>query len=93
MIIFLKKPPCSSSLSVINGIVSPSKRRAILRYPLDASLFSSKITGSPLLEKPITLSQGFANAVAGADEAIVVSTPEISAVRDADRVVVDQSLG
>src|SRR5699024_9203547 len=31
--------------------------------------------------------QGFQNAIAGADGAIVISTPEISAVRDADRVV------
>ena len=40
-----------------------------------------------LLDCPAGIEQGFANAVAGADEAIVVSTPEISAVRDADRVV------
>lgn len=40
-----------------------------------------------LLDCPAGIEQGFMNAVAGADEAIVVSTPEISAVRDADRVV------
>ena len=40
-----------------------------------------------LLDCPAGIEQGFENAVAGADEAIVVSTPEISAVRDADRVV------
>ncbi|KRM19095.1 cell division inhibitor [Ligilactobacillus hayakitensis DSM 18933 = JCM 14209] len=40
-----------------------------------------------LLDCPAGIEQGFANAVAGADEAIVVSTPEISSVRDADRVV------
>ncbi len=40
-----------------------------------------------LIDCPAGIEQGFANAVAGADEAIVVSTPEISAVRDADRVV------
>ena len=40
-----------------------------------------------LLDCPAGIEQGFANSVAGADEAIVVSTPEISAVRDADRVV------
>ncbi len=39
------------------------------------------------LDCPAGIEQGFMNAVAGADEAIVVSTPEISAVRDADRVV------
>ena len=40
-----------------------------------------------LLDCPAGIEQGFTNSVAGADEAIVVSTPEISAVRDADRVV------
>jgi len=33
------------------------------------------------------IEKGFANAIAGADEAIIVCTPEVSAVRDADRVV------
>lgn len=40
-----------------------------------------------LLDCPAGIEQGFVNAVAGADMAIVVSTPEISAVRDADRVI------
>lgn len=39
------------------------------------------------LDCPAGIEQGFMNAVTAADEAIVVSTPEISAVRDADRVV------
>jgi septum site-determining protein MinD len=40
-----------------------------------------------LIDCPAGIEQGFVNAVAGADTAIVVSTPEISAVRDADRVI------
>ncbi|ANZ63352.1 septum site-determining protein MinD [Secundilactobacillus paracollinoides] len=40
-----------------------------------------------LLDCPAGIEQGFLNAVAGADTAIIVTTPEISAVRDADRVV------
>ncbi|KRN29350.1 minD protein [Lactobacillus selangorensis] len=40
-----------------------------------------------LLDCPAGIEQGFKNAVAGADGAIVVTTPEISAVSDADRVV------
>ena len=31
--------------------------------------------------------QGFKNAVAGADRAIIVTTPEVSAIRDADRII------
>ncbi|MFN2460945.1 MAG: septum site-determining protein MinD, partial [Candidatus Velthaea sp.] len=40
-----------------------------------------------LIDCPAGIEKGFENAVAGADEAIVVCTPEVSAVRDVDRVV------
>ncbi len=40
-----------------------------------------------LVDCPAGIEKGFVNAIAGADEAIVVCTPEVSAVRDADRVV------
>ena len=40
-----------------------------------------------LLDCPAGIEQGFENAVIGADEAIVICTPEVSSVRDADRVV------
>ena len=40
-----------------------------------------------LIDCPAGIELGFRNAVAGAQEAIVVCTPEVSAVRDVDRVV------
>ncbi len=40
-----------------------------------------------LIDCPAGIEQGFRNAVAGAQKAIVVTTPEMSAVRDADRVI------
>jgi septum site-determining protein MinD len=40
-----------------------------------------------LIDCPAGIEQGFRNAVAGADEAIVVATPEVASIRDADRVV------
>ncbi|MFM7887216.1 MAG: septum site-determining protein MinD [Pseudanabaena sp.] len=40
-----------------------------------------------LIDCPAGIESGFQNAIAGAKEAIIVTTPEISAVRDADRVV------
>lgn len=40
-----------------------------------------------LIDSPAGIEQGFQNSVAGADDAIIVATPEISAVRDADRVI------
>ena len=40
-----------------------------------------------ILDCPAGIEQGFKNAIAGADKAIVVTTPEVSAVRDADRII------
>jgi len=40
-----------------------------------------------LIDSPAGIEQGFKNAVAGADRAIIVTTPEVSAVRDADRII------
>ncbi|MCG8365993.1 MAG: septum site-determining protein MinD [Pseudanabaenales cyanobacterium] len=40
-----------------------------------------------LIDSPAGIEMGFKNAIAAAREAIVVTTPEISAVRDADRVI------
>ena len=40
-----------------------------------------------LIDCPAGIEQGFKNAVAGADRAIVVTTAEISAIRDADRII------
>jgi len=40
-----------------------------------------------LVDSPAGIELGFRNAVAGADEAIVICTPEVAAVRDVDRVV------
>ncbi len=40
-----------------------------------------------LLDCPAGIEQGFKNAIAGAGRAIVVTTPEVSAIRDADRII------
>ena len=40
-----------------------------------------------LVDSPAGIESGFRNSAAGADEALVVTTPEVSAVRDADRIV------
>jgi septum site-determining protein MinD len=39
------------------------------------------------MDCPAGIERGFENAVAAADEAIVICTPEVSSVRDADRVI------
>ncbi len=40
-----------------------------------------------LIDCPAGIEQGFKNATAGANQAIVVTNPEVSSVRDADRIV------
>jgi septum site-determining protein MinD len=60
--------------------VSPQQMRALtdeLRRQFDFTLIDS----------PAGIEQGFRNAIAGADEVIVVTNPEVSSVRDADRIV------
>lgn len=40
-----------------------------------------------IIDCPAGIEQGFKNAIAGASRALVVTTPEVSAVRDADRII------
>lgn len=60
--------------------VSPDQMRALcneLREQFDFIM----------IDCPAGIEHGFKNAIAGADEAIIVTNPEVSAVRDADRVI------
>lgn len=40
-----------------------------------------------ILDCPAGIERGFQNAIAGATSAIIVTTPEVSAIRDADRII------
>ena len=40
-----------------------------------------------LIDSPAGIEMGFRNAIAAATESIIVTTPEVAAVRDADRVI------
>lgn len=40
-----------------------------------------------ILDCPAGIEQGFQNAVAGAERALIVTTPGVSAIRDADRII------
>lgn len=48
---------------------------------------AAEISDYVLIDCPAGIEAGFRNAIAGASEAIVVTTPEVSSIRDADRVV------
>jgi len=60
--------------------IAPEQFTAIVQRAADAADYV-------LIDCPAGIETGFRNAVAGATEAIVVTTPEVSAIRDADRVV------
>lgn len=60
--------------------VTPSQMKKLL------SVLSEKYE-YVLVDCPAGIETGFQNAIAAASEALVVTTPEIAAVRDADRVV------
>ncbi len=40
-----------------------------------------------LIDSPAGIERGFRNAIVGADEALIITTPDIPAVRDADRII------
>jgi septum site-determining protein MinD len=61
--------------------VTPDQMKAVI-----ASLIDEGYTFI-LVDCPAGIEQGFKNAVAGAREAIVVTNPEMSSVRDADRII------
>lgn len=60
--------------------VSPDQMRALCKELREEFDFV-------LVDSPAGIEQGFRNAIAGADQAIIVATPEVSSVRDADRII------
>ena len=62
--------------------VSPDQMKELM-----AKLKSDELFDYILVDSPAGIERGFRNAVAGADEALIVTTSEISAIRDADRII------
>jgi septum site-determining protein MinD len=60
--------------------VTPEDMRNLIRQLQDDFDFV-------LVDSPAGIERGFQNAIAGASEVIIVTTPEVSAVRDADRII------
>jgi septum site-determining protein MinD len=61
-------------------IIEPEQMKALVAQ-------ISKSFDFVLIDSPAGIEMGFKNAIAPAQEALIVTTPEITAVRDADRVV------
>ncbi len=71
--------------------VSPEQMRNICDQLKEVNL-STEAGGAEYLDyiivdSPAGIEQGFKNAVSGADRAFIITTPEVSAVRDADRII------
>lgn len=62
--------------------VTPDQMKNLL-----AKLRSEEQFDYVLVDSPAGIERGFRNAVAGVDEALIVTTSEISAIRDADRII------
>jgi septum site-determining protein MinD len=60
--------------------VNPAQMRQLV-------LAIAKVYDYVLVDSPAGIEMGFQNAISAASEAIIVTTPEIAAVRDADRVI------
>ena len=60
--------------------VSPSEMRELTKELRGIFDFT-------IIDCPAGIEHGFKNAIAGADEAIVVVTPQVSSVRDADKIL------
>ena len=62
--------------------VEPSQMKVLIK-----KLKSEEQFDYILIDSPAGIERGFDNAIAGADDALVVTTSEVSAIRDADRVI------
>jgi len=71
--------------------VSPEQMRGVIDQLKDLNLGDAGGEAEHfdyvVVDSPAGIEQGFRNAIAGADRAIIVTTPEVSAVRDADRII------
>jgi len=68
---------------------SQSDNKDVLR-PEEMVLFAQQLRAEfdiVLMDCPAGIERGFENSVAAADEAVVICTPEVSSIRDADRVI------
>lgn len=76
-----------TNLSILPAAQTRDKSAVSPEQMVDISNELKKTFDYVFIDCPAGIEQGFKNSIAGADKAIVVTTPEVSAVRDADRVI------
>ena len=70
-------------------IASPQNREKVEITPLHMKILCKKLKESydfVLIDGPAGMDEGLTNAVAGADKVIIVTAPEFTAIRDADKI-------
>lgn len=78
---------------ILTSLYILPSQRAFLKENISAQMFKAVLLKLDLMfdyiliDCPAGIDEGFHRAVCGADEAIVVTTPHISAIRDADKVI------
>ena len=70
-------------------IASPQNKEKVEITPLHIKVLCDKLKSKfdyIIIDSPAGIEDGFLNAISGADKAIIVTTPEYAAIRDADKV-------
>jgi len=75
------------NLSILPAAQTRDKTAITELQMADIVVQTAELCDYVLIDCPAGIEHGFRNAIAGASEAIVVTTPEVSAIRDADRVI------
>jgi len=83
----LVKDKRQSGLVLLPAAQSRNKEAVSPQQMRDLILELAKNYEYVLIDSPAGIEMGFQNAIAAAREALIVTTPEVAAVRDADRVI------
>ena len=82
--IILLRDTCKNEKAIIYGEVGKFYPKSIL---IELTNKLKEEFDYILVDCPAGIEQGFQNAIAPADRAVVVTTPEVSSIRDADRII------
>ena len=82
---FIKEEDKGNVVPLSNGCICCTLKEDLMNQIVD--ILKTRKFDYILIDCPAGIEQGFKNAIAGASRAIVVTTAEISAIRDADRII------
>lgn len=92
----------SGTCQIEQALITDKRQNNLVFFPLSSNQIKFSITKEQiqgfinqlkpkfdfiLIDSPAGIDDGFQSAIEGADEAIVVVTPEVTSIRDADKVI------